>query len=274
MLWACGQPQDRLCGGHAKTQAYALVRVGPYVAAHLPGCCSEPILLTNGDELFAVQVAVPGDAEVLADLLQFLLYPVRGGQRGTGRSVQVIRVPEAQLPWKRGKLLRFLPIRCTQASARRPGGFARCCSGQSLPPCSSDPKEPFALPHPAQSTTCNFGVWLPAPAWLSDSTRRSRSCSAFNSYVPPQASEPRIQAQGELQPGPRPGVSLGTWMSPMANVGWWPGEAQPCRLRRWHGWKRDPSSSGQLWNQGRGLSKLHIHIHLDQVKNFSGCLSP
>lgn len=49
------------------------------MATHLPSRRSEPILLANGDELFPVQVAVPGDAEVLADLLQFLLYPVRGG---------------------------------------------------------------------------------------------------------------------------------------------------------------------------------------------------
>lgn len=32
-----------------------------------------------------------------------------------------------------------------------------CCSGQSHPPCSSDPMGPFALPHPAQSTLVILG---------------------------------------------------------------------------------------------------------------------
>lgn len=122
MLQACGQPQDTLCGGHAKTQAHVLVRVGPYVATHLPGRRLEPVLLANGDELFAVQVAVPGDAEVLADLLQFLLYPVRGGQRDAGGGVQVIWVPEAQLPWKRGgNCSGFCPSTAHERPPEHPG---------------------------------------------------------------------------------------------------------------------------------------------------------
>lgn len=66
--------------------------------AHLPADILEPKLLADGDELLAVQVAVSGDAEVLTDLLQFLLYPLWCGQRGTRRGVQVIWVPETQLP--------------------------------------------------------------------------------------------------------------------------------------------------------------------------------
>lgn len=80
VLEACSHPQDRLCGGHTKTQMYTREQAGPHVATHLPSCCLEPILLTDGDKLFPVQVAIPGDAKVLTDLLQFLLYPVRAGQ--------------------------------------------------------------------------------------------------------------------------------------------------------------------------------------------------
>lgn len=54
-------------------------------------------LFTNGDQLLAVQVAIPGDAQSLTHLLQLLLYPVLSGGDVWGR-VQVIGVPESQLP--------------------------------------------------------------------------------------------------------------------------------------------------------------------------------
>lgn len=46
------------------------------VVAHLPGCCVQPILLTDGNQLLPVQVAIPGDAQVLTDLLKLLLDPL------------------------------------------------------------------------------------------------------------------------------------------------------------------------------------------------------
>lgn len=86
-----------------------------------------------------------------------------------------------------------------------------------LPSLLIRPHGTICLTSPCTEHACNFGVQLPAPARLSDSTRSSRSCSAFKSHVPPQVREPYVQAQGDLQPGPWPGGSLGTWMSPMAN---------------------------------------------------------
>lgn len=149
-----------------------------------------------------------------------------------------------------------------------------CMSQRAEPPSLLiRPHGTICLTSSCTEHTCNFGVQLLAPAQLSDSTEGADPAQ-HSAHVPPQVREPCIQAQGELPPGPQPGGSLGTWMSPMANMGWWPVEAQPCRLGRWHGWRRDPFSSGQLWDQGKGLSKLHIHIYLDQIENFSGCLSP
>lgn len=65
---ACGESQEGFLGD----QAGAVLGW----VAHLPGCCVQPVLLTDGNQLLPVQVAIPGDPQVLTDLLELLLDPV------------------------------------------------------------------------------------------------------------------------------------------------------------------------------------------------------
>lgn len=154
------------------------------MVAHLPCRRVQPVLLTDGNQLLPVQVAIPGDAQVLTDLLKLLLDPVwaGGGARG---GVQVVRVPEAQLPWNGGD--------CSGGCSedQKIWGF---CTPQGTCCCSAEPKGSFVWVHPTQSP-----LWiLGCGHWSQQYQALAEGSAQHFAHLCHQGKEPRVHRTMEL----------------------------------------------------------------------------